>query len=259
MERELFFDPSPNRNNEELLDPSLSLEEIRLAQQRLLQSVARGEIPLEQALARSDKLTLLAAGRDQMIEGIGNRRWFDTRLLEEMTRALRDNQPLTVISLDLDKFKPVNDLLGHAVGDEVLKGVGSVLKRSVRKIDPVARLGGDEFGVILPQADSIHALVVAYRILRSIPGLTPSGYESSLSASIGVAEWDYLDDQRSLMRSADMGLYAIKGSTGSGIGLATARSSQITIDEVRERLFSIASKDKSDFPAIMDRTTLVHR
>ncbi len=113
----------------------------------------------ERLLARTDFLT-----------GVQNRMAFMKEVDQEILRALRHGQTLSLIYIDLDDFKAVNDRLGHHEGDRLLQAVGRTLLETVRGIDSVARLGGDEFVVLLPNADSDAAAIVAPRLRQALLG-----------------------------------------------------------------------------------------
>lgn len=163
-----------------------------------------------QRLAETDPLTWLF-----------NRRHFDKRLEAETNRALRAEQMLALLMIDVDKFKTINDRFGHRVGDQVLKGVASAIKQAVRLYDVPTRYGGDEFAVILPEADTEVASRVARRILEksdllNIPGeMRDAGMPIRLS--IGVATFPRpLADPTALVESADTAMYRAK-SAGGGV------------------------------------------
>jgi len=124
------------------------------------------------------------------VTGLVNRQCWLAKTEEELARARRMNLPVSVVLIDLDGFKAINDFLGHAKGDIVLKHVGSVLRRHVRRYDVVARLGGDEFAILLPATPPSGAMVVAERARSLIESLDLSnvlGCATRLTASIGVA------------------------------------------------------------------------
>lgn len=227
-------------NSDDLLDPAesgdqidsnLTLDEIRLEIKRLSSGLSR------RRQGQLDRLALLAAGRDQLIEGVGNRRWFDTRLYEEVSRSLR-GEPLSLLVLDLDNFKPINDTLGHPIGDKVLIDVGSTLKTATRRTDTVARLGGDEFGVILPGIGYLHALVIGMRILAALPELTPQGIVSQLSASIGIVQYQANAgiSPTDLSGQADETMYAVKKASKSGLGLYARGLGEISLESIQSDL-----------------------
>ncbi|MBM2619565.1 GGDEF domain-containing protein [Actinoplanes sp. LDG1-06] len=139
------------------------------------------------------------------LTGLANR----THFYDEVSASLPAKT--SVLLIDLDGFKAVNDTLGHAAGDALLIGVAAKLRDSVRPGDLVARLGGDEFAVLLRDCDGPDAVPTAERILRALA--TPIPYEGTVvlaNASIGVACSDPTDDAGSLLRAADLAMYAAK-------------------------------------------------
>ena len=160
-----------------------------------------------QRLAETDPLTWLF-----------NRRHFDKRLEAETSRALRAEQMLALLMIDVDKLKTINDRFGHRVGDQVLKGVAAAIKQAVRLYDVPTRYGGDEFAIILPEADTEVASRVARRIvektdLLNVPEMRDAGMPVRLS--IGVATFPRpLTDATALVESADTAMYHAKGAGG---------------------------------------------
>jgi two-component system cell cycle response regulator len=152
------------------------------------------------------------------LTGLYNRREFDRLLSEEIARSKRTGRPMSLIMLDLDKFKSVNDTRGHPVGDVVLQHASNVLRRQVRVIDRVARYGGDEFALILPDTVAKGALLLANRLAQVIleePCRIPSeelGVPGvSISFSLGVAEFPSdADTPENLILRADQAMYASK-------------------------------------------------
>jgi len=147
------------------------------------------------------------------------RRYFDRRLAEEVARARRYKTHFSLMLLDFDNFKAVNDQYGHAVGDLVLRKAGDILLTEVRTMDIPARYGGDEFAVILPEADAEGAAIVAQRILRRVAKeQIATGAESlSFSMSVGIAVFPRhtSEDAATLIARADEALYHVK-HTGKG-------------------------------------------
>ncbi len=144
-----------------------------------------------------------------------NRRYFQERMSEEIERSRRHHLPLSLIMLDVDDFKSVNDTLGHLVGDEVLKIVARCLRNCIRTIDVAARYGGEEFTVILPQTSKADAQIIAERICAEVYRLdlpfVKADQKLVLSVSLGLAT--YPEDAESLedlVRNADIALYAAK-------------------------------------------------
>ncbi len=145
------------------------------------------------------------------LTGLLNRRKFDEVLRNEVARARRYG-PLSLLMIDLNFFKLVNDRHGHQAGDEMLKSVAQLLKRCCRETDACARLGGDEFAVILPHSDAASAEVVRWRILREMAGTTVSvgSQQLSLSFSIGIASLAESTDALELVAAADADMYRVK-------------------------------------------------
>ncbi len=102
------------------------------------------------------------------LTGLNNRRYFQTAFEVEVRRSRRYVLPLSLVMLDLDSFKSINDLYGHPFGDLVLRAVGQVLRRAVRDSDLACRIGGEEFSVILPETDRLGAYAVAERIRQRV-------------------------------------------------------------------------------------------
>ena len=151
------------------------------------------------------------------LTGLYNRRAFDLRLKEEFERAARYQYPLTLLVLDLKNFKPINDRLGHALGDEALIAVARALTQVQRAGDMVFRWGGDEFAVLLPQTPKEGARVVAARILEAISRICLSGI--CLSANIGFASFpSEAQTAEHLLILADQRMYADKNGTSAETG-----------------------------------------
>lgn len=149
------------------------------------------------------------------LTGLPNRQLFDDRLEHAAAHALRLNTTMALLYVDLDRFKPINDTLGHDAGDSVLREVAKRLRVAVRDTDTVARLGGDEFAVILePQGDRESAEMVATRILRGLSVPIPvNEAKCFLSASIGIAIMSAKEfDPAALVKAADAAMYEAKKS-----------------------------------------------
>ena len=197
--------------------------------------LVRGQVPLPEgarihlgrhtmlSLARRDPLEQVAARqlyessmRDPLTD-LHNRRFFDQRLREEFAFATRHQAPLSVILLDLDHFKRVNDTWGHPAGDEVLRQVAALIKRCVRKEDVASRFGGEEFGVVVRTESHEGARAVAERMRKRLVE-TPIYHEGHLiavttSAGVATAAPPHLyESPAALLAAADQALYRAKAA-----------------------------------------------
>ncbi len=146
------------------------------------------------------------------LTGLSNHRRFKEELRREITRSTRFKSPLGLIFLDIDHFKKVNDTHGHAVGDQVLRGIAGILTEGVRTVDLPCRYGGEEFAVILPNTEKAEALMVAER-LRTATEAQPLGDDKKVpvTLSAGVAMFpDDSQDPDQLLEVADSRLYRAK-------------------------------------------------
>ena len=165
-------------------------------------------ILLEDQLRHSMHLAL----HDELT-GLPNRRLFQDRMANALARARRSGEPLGLLSIDLDRFKQINDGLGHEAGDRLLREVSTLFTRRVRRSDTVARTGGDEFSVILENpAGRAHVEDVGRSLLRLLNRpIMLDGHSICVGASVGVALFpDDGEDADSLCRAADLRMYADK-------------------------------------------------
>jgi diguanylate cyclase (GGDEF)-like protein len=147
------------------------------------------------------------------LTGIYNRRHFDGRLDNEWKRFRRYNRPLSLLLLDIDHFKSVNDRYGHDVGDQVIKAVARCCGVQTRDSDVVARIGGEEFAILLPETELADARIAAERLRRAVANepIASSAGPITITISIGAAlATPRLDDAAELMKQADDALYAAK-------------------------------------------------
>lgn len=189
--------PPPPAEQPALLDWALAVADT--AERRVAELEAR--IAYLESLAVTDELT-----------GALNRRGFLMEFSRAVAAARRGGPQGVVILFDLDGFKSVNDSLGHAIGDEVLRRVGTLLRRRVRKMDVAARLGGDEFAVLLIGAGLAGAQRKAEALAQSIAAIAAAIDASSLalSASYGLAAFDGTEDEDMVLHRADLAMYAEK-------------------------------------------------
>jgi diguanylate cyclase (GGDEF)-like protein len=146
------------------------------------------------------------------LTGLANRRRFERQLDREVSRTLRYAHPFSLVMLDIDHFKYVNDTFGHHAGDEVIRGLGRVLQEGTRGIDLAARIGGEEFAILLVETGQSGALEVAERLRVAIREMIVRGV-GQVSASFGVAECPIGGQTSSeMLNSADVALYEAKRS-----------------------------------------------
>ena len=180
------------------------------------------ETDLKQASSLMEEMAL-----HDSLTGLYNRRAIYQHLDAELNRASRENRPLSLIMLDIDYFKSINDRYGHLTGDRTLIKVAEVARQTVRSYDWVGRWGGDEFLIILPGAGSSCATKISERILAQLAALhepMPDGSEHSFTASIGI--YTYLGEKAGLdqlVQLADEALYQAKNS---GRGRVVAKQAE---------------------------------
>ena len=170
-------------------------------------------------LTRSRDLAM----RDDLTKAY-NRRFFETYLDEEIERSRRYGTLFSIIFLDLDDLKMVNNFYGHLSGSRTLQEVAKRILGAVRGIDKVVRFGGDEFCVILPNTDPEQAVMVANRISRSMssaPLVIDPNLEVSITASFGIATYPtHAMSKENLIRQADAAMYRVKSTTKNAVGVA---------------------------------------
>lgn len=150
--------------------------------------------------------------------GLANRRHLKERLAREWERSRRYDRPLSLIFIDVDDFKRVNDRFGHLEGDRLLREVGEALVRSVRRADLVARWGGEEFALLLPETDGEHAQLAARRIVEQVRKVV-AGDGSPISISVGVASYPGpATSLEEFLAEADAAMYAHKASKRRPVG-----------------------------------------
>ena len=169
---------------------------------------------------RNLALAELRAGTDSLT-GLPNQRASHETLQRMMAQSARTGQPLSVLLLDLDHFKKVNDVFGHAAGDNVLAAVGVTLRSSVREADFCGRFGGEEFIALLPNTDLVGAGLVAEKIRAAVETIKVPAVQRAITISIGVATSpDHGVDVDVVSRLADRALYAAKEAGRNRVELA---------------------------------------
>ncbi len=165
----------------------------------------------------------LAASRCDPLTGLKNRRAFRERLEAEVERARRYGRELSLIVLDVDHFKRINDALGHQTGDEALVRVGELLQRSRRMDDGAFRIGGDEFAVLLPETSAPGASTIAERLRNRLERAGfGNGRDVVLTASIGVASFGvHATNADDLFQQADAAMYEVKAAGRNAVALPT--------------------------------------
>ncbi|MFL5726923.1 MAG: GGDEF domain-containing protein [Chloroflexota bacterium] len=167
-------------------------------------------------IAREQRIARDAAVRLSTVDpltGLFNRTFFFASVDREIDRSLRSNRGFCLLMMDLDELKTINDRYGHYFGDQVIRGVGEVIRSGVRKIDTAARYGGDEFVVLLPETDPTGAWVLAEKVRIGVTELKVTVAGTQIPASISVGVVNFPDDGQtsdSLMISADQAMYASK-------------------------------------------------
>jgi diguanylate cyclase (GGDEF)-like protein len=211
---------------------------LTLADRKDLQPFTRSDLTVARALAAPAALGLatsrLAGQARQLahaaavdpLTGLFNRRYFETRIEEEIQRARRYGLDLALLVIDADDFKALNDLLGHLVGDRVLRAMADTLRRSVRAFDVCTRFGGEEFAILMPGSNGAAAAQSAERIRQRIeqyrfdPLLIPANIHPTISVGVAVLAPDNV--AQDLISRADRALYVAKAEGKNRVKLATS-------------------------------------
>ncbi|HWM22300.1 MAG TPA: diguanylate cyclase, partial [Ilumatobacteraceae bacterium] len=168
------------------------------------------------------------------LTGLPNRALFMERIGHAKSRALRRGKPFSLLYLDLDGFKYVNDSCGHHVGDELLQVAATRMSACLRTEDTLARLGGDEFGVLLEETDATTAAEVADRLVHALGDTSFTEHDLTIGVSVGITTGGAHDDIDNLMRKADASMYSVKGHGG---GAWQAFDPAVHLDGVRSVSF----------------------
>ncbi len=218
-----------------LFTEDAALGVLTLADRADLQPFTRSDLTVARALAAPASLALVSsrladhakelahAAAVDPLTGLFNRRYFETRIDEEIQRARRYSLDLALLVIDADDFKSLNDLLGHLVGDRVLRAMSDTLRRSVRGFDVCTRFGGEEFAILMPGSNAASALQSAERIRQRIEGYTfepvmPPNVHPTISIGVSVLQPD--NTAQDLIARADRALYVAKAEGKNCVRMA---------------------------------------
>lgn len=187
-----------------------SVARILIANRRLQQDLSTAHKEIQQQ--RQEVASLSAEARTDTLTGLPNRRSFNEDLGRRFDQWHRHQIPLSMLMIDIDSFKKVNDQFGHQTGDEVLRSVAHLINKTLRQMDLAARFGGEEFSVLLPGTNLQGATTVAERLRAAVAGepLFHGGKQLRVTVSIGVSSVCDLDDAEAFVKRADEALYAAK-------------------------------------------------
>lgn len=219
-----------------------SREELASAEMDFLALFAK---QIEMAITIAD---LFQVVRNQAVTdaltGLYNRRYFEEALEKEVQRAKRQKQPFSVIGIDLDYLKKINDTYGHNFGDLAIKTIANVLKSNARSVDVPARIGGEEFNVLLPGISSEGALIAAERIRKSIEAVEIDTI-GHITGSLGVATYfEHSENVEELMELTDQAMYTSKREGRNRVTLAQSVSETYWQEIAVNTFIDILSKNK---------------
>jgi len=214
----MIGDKARNSCSYQLVVAAQSLGQLKLTRKKkftgeetlLLEYLLCGLVyPLRNAISYTAALT--AAAQDPLT-GVNNRSAMNSTIIREADLARRHETPLSLLELDIDHFKQVNDTYGHAAGDVVLKAIASVIENCIRSSDIIFRAGGEEFIILLSNTHKKGALLLAERIRKTIEKYNFNYHDTTIpvTASIGVACFEKGDDSESLYEKTDSALYQAK-------------------------------------------------
>jgi len=193
----------------------------------LSNAVLKSELAISQTILTEQQHQiedLRTAVRIDGLTQLANRTYFDEKLNEMIALRKRYGDPFSLMMIDLDDFKTINDSFGHPAGDRVLKGVALKIKASLRGSDFLARFGGDEYAVILIKTDAKAAAEVAWKLCDEVRAsrFILDSTTLSMTLSIGVAEACSDDSDEALLKRADAALYKAKAAGRNGVSVAEA-------------------------------------
>jgi two-component system cell cycle response regulator len=216
----LPFTFEKNRTGVFLLRRAMDYEPLSTGDMEFANTVIKSAVnAIEQAhtieQAKADNARLEALAHTDPLTHLLNRRALTIGLVAGLERVRRYNSPLTMLAIDIDHFKEVNDTHGHLMGDEVLRGIATILQRSLRSVDMVARYGGEEFVGVLPETGEQGAIAFAERIRQRVEQQmfdSQSGKTAQVTVSIGVSSFPapHVETVEDLFARADAALYRAK-------------------------------------------------
>ncbi len=199
----------------------------------------------EVSALREDVERLSTQVRTDHLTGLNNKQHLVISLENEMERTRRSSQPTTIMLIDADHFKSVNDTHGHVIGDKVLENLSDIIRRSIRKIDIPCRFGGEEFCVILPSTSSLVGYQVAERLRKMVEESSlslESGEQLNITVSIGISTYTYSNQisQEKFISLCDEQLYTAKRSGRNQVAMLDSdKSPKSTVSsEEKNALFS---------------------
>jgi diguanylate cyclase (GGDEF)-like protein len=164
----------------------------------------------DQAAVAINKAQLWDMAVTDSLTGLYVRRYFMVKLQEELLRAERYKNILSIVMADLDRFKNINDTYGHDAGDRVLKAIGKFLQQNIRDVDVVARYGGEEFVIMIPEAAKDAAFILSERLRKQFSDLKLEDFPQ-ITISLGIATYPIDGTQlEDLIKKADAAMYAAK-------------------------------------------------
>lgn len=248
VERFSLYSKDLEENREQLQSQQVEMQQ---QQQEILQANTRlieysHELETQKSELAQANALLHALALTDGLTGLYNHRAFQERVQEEFARANRSHLPLSLILVDVDRFKNYNDSFGHPAGDDILKQVAKILQETARTNDIVARYGGEEFVLILPETDADDSMTVAERLREAIQAAAWSN--SAITISLGVATLKPEMTAAAMISAADQSLYLSKQH---------GRNRSTHADEPRDTAELITSQD-SPYHAIFQELLVVH-
>lgn len=160
---------------------------------------------------RAQKGELERASQTDGLSQLNNRKYWEDRVIREFHRTRRSGRTMSLIMLDIDHFKKVNDSYGHLAGDGVIRAIGQLFNDALRPYDLAGRYGGEEFAILLPETTAEEALIFAERLRTSVESMEVAPHSIRCTASLGVAQMDGTTaDYKELIQNADQALYKAK-------------------------------------------------